>query len=80
MRHEEYTNTKFVYMEIVTSQRCTLQRQVLRNVLPMNHNGPAEVATTLDKRQGEVGEAIHLDKCIPVDCIRHKTKTCYDEL
>ena len=91
-----YVNSKFVYVEKhirtqltrlyrdITEQKCALEKQILQNALTLSSIAPDEMAHRIMKSPGYTavvaGEAIHLIKCVPVECkIRH-TEECFAEL
>lgn len=91
-----YVNSKFVYVEKhiktqltqlyrdIMEQKCALEQQVLRNALSLASIAPDEMAYRIMKSPGytavTTGEAVHLIKCVPVECqVRHEEQ-CYNEL
>lgn len=91
-----YVNSKFIYVEKhirkqmtqlyrnVINQKCTLEKQVLRQALTLAKIAPDEMAAELMKGPGYMavtaGEVIHIVKCIPVNCYIRKNEQCYNEL
>lgn len=91
-----YVNSKFIYVEKhiktqltylyrdILEQKCALERQILQNALTLSSIAPDEMAYRIMKAPGytavTAGEAIHIIKCIPVECrIRH-VESCFTEL
>ncbi|KYN00131.1 hypothetical protein ALC62_09092 [Cyphomyrmex costatus] len=91
-----YVNSKFVYVEKhikkqltqlyrnLMEQKCALEKQVLKNALTLASIAPDETAYRIMREPGYTavlsGEALHLVKCVPVECkLRHVDK-CYTEL
>lgn len=91
-----YVNSKFVYVEKhiktqltqlyrdIMEQKCALEQQILRNALSLASIAPDEMAYRIMKGPGytavTTGEAVHLIKCVPVDCKVRHTENCYSEL
>lgn len=91
-----YVNSKFVYVEKhvkiqltqlyrdIMEQKCALERQILQNALSLSSIAPDEMAFRIMKTPGytavTMGEAIHLIKCVPVECKFRHTEGCYHEL
>ena len=91
-----YVNSKFVYVEKfiriqlqqlyrdVITQKCTLEKQTLRNALSIASQAPDEFAYNLMKGPGYMavvaGEAVHIIKCIPVEVKLEHGPRCYAEL
>ncbi|KYN08239.1 hypothetical protein ALC62_00780 [Cyphomyrmex costatus] len=91
-----YVNSKFVYVEKhikkqltqlyrnLMEQKCALERQVLQNALTLASIAPDETAYRIMREPGYTavlsGEALHLVKCIPVECKLRQAEHCYTEL
>nr|QPL15382.1 glycoprotein [Hymenopteran chu-related virus OKIAV146] len=91
-----YVNSKFVYIEKhlryqikqlyfdVLSQRCALEKQVLKNSLSLATQAPDEFAYNIMKGPGYMavaaGEVAYILKCIPVEVSIRKTNECYSHL
>lgn len=91
-----YVNSKFVYVEKhiktqltqlyrdIMEQKCALEQQILQNALSLASIAPDEMAYRIMKGPGytavTTGEAVHLIKCVPVDCKVRHTEQCYSEL
>lgn len=91
-----YVNSKFIYVEKhlktqltqlyrdILEQKCALERQILQNALSLASIAPDEMAHRIMKTPGYTailaGEAIHLIKCVPVECRIRQVDTCYNEL
>ncbi|KYM93373.1 hypothetical protein ALC62_16025 [Cyphomyrmex costatus] len=91
-----YVNSKFVYVERhiktqltqlyrdIMEQKCALEKQVLQNALTLASIAPDETAYRIMREQGYTavisGEALHLVKCIPVECKLRQVDECYNEL
>ncbi|KYN00578.1 hypothetical protein ALC62_08647 [Cyphomyrmex costatus] len=91
-----YVNSKFVYVEKhikkqitqlyrnLMEQKCAIEKQVLQNALTLASIAPDETAYRIMREPGYTavlsGEALHLVKCIPVECKLRHDKHCYTEL
>ncbi|XP_071653561.1 uncharacterized protein [Temnothorax longispinosus] len=91
-----YINSKFVYVEKhirtqmnrlytdVLTQRCNLERQVMKNALTLAIHAPDDFAYQIMKGSGYMavisGEAVHIIKCTPVDIKYRHTQECYQQL
>lgn len=91
-----YVNSKFVYVEKhirsqlsalyndIILQKCNLERQVIKNALAVGTLLPDEFAFTIMKKPGYMaitaGEVAHVVKCIPIEVVIRRPKTCYSEL
>ncbi|KYM97148.1 hypothetical protein ALC62_12176, partial [Cyphomyrmex costatus] len=91
-----YVNSKFVYVEKhikkqltqlyrnLMEQKCALEKQVLQNALTLASIAPDETAYRIMREPGYTavlsGEALHLVKCIPVECKLRQAEHCYTEL
>lgn len=78
-----YVNSKFVYVEKhlktqmkelyldLVRQRCTVERETIKNSLAIATNSPDEFAYNLMKGPGYMavpsGEVIHIIQCVPVE-------------
>ncbi|XP_023288930.1 uncharacterized protein LOC111674084 [Orussus abietinus] len=86
-----YVNSKFIFVEKhirtqvqqlywdVLTQKCNLERDVLKNSLSIATQAPDEFAYQLMKGPGYMavvaGEVVHIIKCIPVDTKVQQTGT-----
>ncbi|KYN00581.1 hypothetical protein ALC62_08650 [Cyphomyrmex costatus] len=91
-----YVNSKFVYVEKhikkqitqlyrnLMEQKCAIEKQVLQNALTLASIAPDETAYRIMREPGYTavlsGEALHLVKCIPVECKLRHDEHCYTEL
>ncbi|KYN00614.1 hypothetical protein ALC62_08613, partial [Cyphomyrmex costatus] len=91
-----YVNSKFIYVKRyiktqlaqlyrnLMEQKCSLKRQVLQNALTLASIAPDETAYRIMKEPGYTAvlsrEALHLVKCIPVECKLRHEEQCYTEL
>lgn len=91
-----YMNSKFVYVEKhvktqmttlyhnIISQKCELEKQVLKNALSIAALMPDVFAWSIMKGPGYMaitaGEVVHIVKCIPIQVKVRHTETCYEEL
>lgn len=91
-----YVNSKFVYVEKhiraqmtslyndVITQKCNLEKQVIKNALALGALLPDEFAYTLMRQPGYMavtaGEVAHIIKCIPVEVSIRRPTECYTEL
>lgn len=91
-----YINTKFVYIErlrhtsersmyaILSAQRCALERKALQTMLAISTISPAEFAYTYMASPGftavQLGEVVHVIKCVPVETTVRHTNKCYKEM
>ncbi|KYN50256.1 hypothetical protein ALC62_06924 [Cyphomyrmex costatus] len=91
-----YVNSKFVYVEKhikkqltqlyrnLMEQKCAIEKQVLQNALTLASIAPDETAYRIMREPGYIavlpGEALHLVKCIPVECKLRHEEHCYTEL
>lgn len=91
-----YVNSKFIYVEKhiktqltqlyrdIMEQKCALEREILQNALSLVSFAPDEMARRIMKEPGYIavmaGEALHLIKCIPVECRVRPTDACYSKI
>ncbi|KYM96588.1 hypothetical protein ALC62_12750, partial [Cyphomyrmex costatus] len=91
-----YVNSKFVYVEKhikkqltqlyqnIMEQKCAIEKQVLQNALTLASIAPDETAYRIMREPGYTavlsGEALHLVKCISVECKLRHEEHCYTEL
>ncbi|XP_071572624.1 uncharacterized protein [Temnothorax nylanderi] len=91
-----YVNSKFIYVEKhirtqmnrlytdVLTQRCNLERQVMKNALSLAIHAPDDFAYQIMKGPGYMavisGEVVHIIKCTPVDVKYQQTQECYQQL
>ncbi|CAL1672026.1 unnamed protein product [Lasius platythorax] len=89
-----FVNSKFIYVEKhlktqltqlyrdIIKQKCALQRQILENALSLASIAPNEMAHKIIKTLGYTaimaGEAIHLIKCVLVECRIRQINVCYN--
>ncbi|CAB0037869.1 unnamed protein product [Trichogramma brassicae] len=91
-----YINSKFIYVEKhmksqiqnlyhdVLYQRCTQERETIKNSLAIAHSSPDQFAYNLMKGPGFMsliaGEIVHIMRCIPVEVRFVHSDECYAEL
>ncbi|KAL7289462.1 hypothetical protein TKK_0016653 [Trichogramma kaykai] len=91
-----YINSKFIYVEKhmrtqiqnlyhdVLYQRCTQERETIKNSLAIAHSSPDQFAYNLMKGPGYksliAGEIVHIMRCIPVEVRFVHSDECYAEL
>ena len=91
-----HVNSKFIYVEKhikiqmrnfykdVLLQRCSLERETLKNALARATQTQDEFAYNLMKGPGYMavtaGEVVHVIKCIPVEVMIQHRVECYAEL
>ncbi|KAL7289543.1 hypothetical protein TKK_0016517 [Trichogramma kaykai] len=91
-----YINSKFIYVEKhmktqiqnlyhdVLYQRCTHERETIKNSLAIAHSSPDQFAYNLMKGPGFMsliaGEIVHIMRCIPVEVRFVHSNECYAEL
>lgn len=91
-----YINSKFVYVERhlrtqvqqlyydVLVQKCSLEREMLKNRLAIATQAPDEFAYQLMQGPGYMavisGEVVHVVKCIPMEVMVRHVEECYTQL
>jgi len=65
-------------------QKCALEKEILQNALSLASFAPDEMAHRIMKAPGYTavmaGEALHLVKCLAVECRVRPTDTCYNKI